>query len=240
MFVAVDIRRSVPQGPAAAAGDAGLDDAGLDDAGLDDAGLVQALRDGDEARFTELVERLAPAMLHVASGHVPSRVVAEEVVQETWLAVLRGLDRFEGRSSVRTWVFAILLNIARSRGARERRSVPFSSAFPDGEAGPTVDATRFRPPGDEWPGHWDTPPRPWELPESALLSQEVRGRLRAALDTLPPRQRAVVSLRDIEGCEAKEVCDLLEIEPGNQRVLLHRGRAKLRQVLEDYVNGGRP
>ena len=200
---------------------------------------MQALRDGDERTFAELVERLTPAMLAVAAGYVPGRTVAEDVVQETWLAVLTGLDRFEGRSSLRTWVFSILLNLARSRGARERRSIPFSSAFPEDETGPTVDPGRFRPQGEEWPGHWATPPRPWDLPESALLSHEVRTRLRTALDALPPRQRTVVHLRDVQGLDADEVCALLDIEPGNQRVLLHRGRAKLRQVLEDYMNEAR-
>ena len=200
---------------------------------------MQALREGDEPTFAELVVRMTPAMLAVAAGYVPSRTVAEEVVQETWLAVLTGLDRFEGRSSLRTWVFGILLNVARSRGARERRSIPFSSAFPEDEAGPTVDPGRFRAPGEQWPGHWASPPRPWDLPESALLSGEVRTRLRAALDTLPPRQRTVVHLRDVQGFDADEVCALLGIEPGNQRVLLHRGRAKLRQVLEDYMDEAR-
>ncbi len=200
---------------------------------------MRALRGGDERAFATLVERMTPAMLAVAEGYVPSRTVAEEVVQETWLAVLTGLDRFEGRSSLRTWVFGILLNVARSRGVRERRSVPFSRAFPADDAGPTVDPDRFRPPGQEWPGHWATPPRPWDLPESALLSHEVRTRLRAALDALPPRQRAVVHLRDVQGLEAAEVCALLGIEPGNQRVLLHRGRAGLRQALEDYLDEAR-
>ncbi|CAO5233424.1 RNA polymerase sigma factor [Frankia sp. AgKG'84/4] len=200
-----------------------------------DAGLVQALRGGDEAAFADLVTRLTPAMLAVAAGQVPSRAVAEEVVQETWLAVLTGLDRFEGRSSLRTWVFAILLNVARSRGARESRTIPFSSAFPPEDVGPTVDPARFRGPDQEWSGHWASPPRGWDLPESALLSSEVRVLLRAALDALPPRQRAVVHLRDVQGLEAGEVCALLGLESGNQRVLLHRGRARLRQVLEDYV-----
>jgi len=220
-FRFVEVRQPAPVSPAP---------------GNADACVVQALRDGDETAFADLVDRMTPAMLAVASGYVPSRTVAEEVVQETWLAVLTGLGRFEGRSSLRTWVFGILLNLARSRGVRERRTVPFSSAFPQEETGPTVDPDRFRPPGDEWPGHWATPPRHWDLPESALLSHEVRVRLRAALDALPPRQRTVVHLRDVQGLDADEVCALLDIEPGNQRVLLHRGRARLRQVLEDYMN----
>lgn len=203
---------------------------------------MRALRGGDEQAFAELVGRLTPSMLAVAAGRVPGRTVAEEVVQETWLAVLTGLDRFEGRSSLRTWVFGILLNIARTRGARERRSVPFSSAFPtdqagpQAQAGPTVDPGRFHPPGTPWSGHWTAVPQPWELPENALLSHEIRTRLRAALDALPPGQRAVVHLRDVQGLDAAEVCAILDLEPGNQRVLLHRGRARIRQALEDYIH----
>lgn len=207
----------------------------------DDA-LVRALRAGDDRVFAQLVDRMTPTMLAIAAGYVPGRAVAEEVVQEAWLAVLTGLDRFEGRSSLRTWVFGIVVNVARRRGARERRSVPFTDAFAgaagDG-AGPTVDPGRFRGRDDEWPGHWASPPRPWDLPESALLAGEVRDRLRAALDVLPPRQRAVVHLRDVQGLAADEVCAVLGLEPGNQRVLLHRGRARLRQALEDYLNGDR-
>lgn len=201
-----------------------------------DARLVQALRDGDETAFAGLVERWTPTMLAVAKGHVRSLAVAEDVVQETWLAVLTGLPRFEGRSSLRTWVFSILANLARSRGVRERRSVPFSALSGD-DTGPTVAADRFAPPGDEWAGHWSAPPLAWDLPESAALSGEIRGRLRAALDALPARQRAVVQLRDVVGLDADEVCTLLDLAPGNQRVLLHRGRARLRQALEDYMNG---
>ncbi|ONH22196.1 RNA polymerase subunit sigma-24 [Pseudofrankia asymbiotica] len=205
---------------------------------------MRELRAGDERVFAELVDRMTPAMLAIAAGYVPGRSVAEEVVQEAWLAVLTGLDRFEGRSSLRTWVFGIVVNVARRRGARERRSVPFSDAFAfageaGDEVGPTVDPGRFRGRDDEWPGHWASPPRPWDLPESALLAGEVRDRLRAALDVLPPRQRMVVHLRDVQGLAADEVCAVLGIEPGNQRVLLHRGRARLRQALEDYLNGDR-
>jgi RNA polymerase sigma-70 factor (ECF subfamily) len=180
-------------------------------------------------------------MLRVAEGHVPTRTVAEEVVQETWLAVLTGLDRFERRASLRTWVFGILLNIARTRGSRERRSLPFSSAFPD-DAGYGRWAVPPRRPGS-LRGRGASPifpPAPLgshpELPEPALLSQEVRTRLRAALDALPPRQRSVVHLRDVQGFDADEVCRLLHLTPGNQRVLLHRGRARLRQALEDYLD----
>lgn len=216
----VEVRQSRTAGPA------------VDSA---DVRLVRALRDGDETAFAGLVERWTPTMLAVANGYVPSRTVAEDVVQETWLAVLTGLHRFEGRSSLRTWVFAILVNLARRRGVRERRSVPFSALTRD-DTGPTVAADRFLPPGDEWAGHWSAPPLAWDLPESAALSGEVRHRLRVALDALPARQRAVVQLRDVLGLDADEVCTLLDLAPGNQRVLLHRGRARLRQALEDYMN----
>jgi RNA polymerase sigma-70 factor, ECF subfamily len=203
---------------------------------LDESGLLAALRAGDERRFAEIVTAYSPALLRVAESYLPSHALAEDVVQETWLAVLAGLDRFEGRSSLRTWIFGILMNIARSRGRRERRSVPFSAAFGE-ESGPTVGPDRFRPlDAPELPGSWITPPRRYEVPESALLSSEVRHRLRGAIDALPPRQRSVLTLRDIDGLGVGEVSELLDITPGNQRVLLHRARAKMRQTLEDYLD----
>jgi RNA polymerase sigma-70 factor (ECF subfamily) len=204
-----------------------------------EACVVAALRRGEEAAFVRLVDNLSPAMLRVAQTYVPSRTVAEEVVQETWTAVLEGLDRFQQRSSLRTWVFSILANIAKTRGVRERRTVPFSSAFPE-ETGPTVDPGRFLPDDDpEWPHHWATPPRRWEQPESALLSSEIRTRLAAAMQGLPPRQRAVVSLRDVHGYGTDEVCRLMDISPANQRVLLHRARGRMRHVLAEYLAGER-
>jgi RNA polymerase sigma-70 factor (ECF subfamily) len=205
---------------------------------LDETDLLTALRAGDERRFAELVTAYTPALLRVAESYLPSRALAEDVVQETWLAVLGGLDRFEGRSSLRTWIFGILMNVARARARRERRSVPFSAAF-GAQEGPTVDPDRFRPlDAPELPGGWITPPRRYEIPESALLSSEVRRQLRGAIDALPPRQRSVLTLRDIDGLDVAAVSNLLDITPGNQRVLLHRARARMRQTLEDYLDDG--
>jgi RNA polymerase sigma-70 factor, ECF subfamily len=207
--------------------------------------LVAALRRGDESAFTALVDAHAAAMLRLARAYVPSRSVAEEVVQETWLALLEGLDRFEERSSVKTWLFRVVVNIAKTRAVRERRTTPFS-ALPqatgdeDGDnAGPLVDPARFLPPDHEqWPGHWAQPPQSWrDNPELSALSHEVLDEVGHALDGLSARQRATVLLRDVEGFSAEEVCDLLAISAANQRVLLHRGRAHVRQALEDYLAG---
>jgi RNA polymerase sigma-70 factor, ECF subfamily len=211
----------------------------------DEVALIGRLRAGDAAAFEEIVTAWSPLMLRVARAHVSTGASAEEVVQEAWLGMIKGLDRFEGRSALRTWVLRILVNIAKTRGAREARTVPWSAINEnrgenEGEnrgenGGPTVDPARFRGAGDAWAGHW-TPggePRAWEpLPEDAVLSAEVRALLVAALDTLPERQRAVVGLRDVHGLSAGEVCDLLGLTPANQRVLLHRGRARVRAVLE--------
>jgi RNA polymerase sigma-70 factor, ECF subfamily len=192
-----------------------------------DVVLVARLRSGDQAAFAEVVRAWSPAMLHVARAHVRTHAAAEEVVQEAWLGVVRGLAGFEGRSAMRTWVFGILLNVARRRGRQEART--------QGElAGPTVDPDRFRDDDDPYPGHWrpDAAPAAWD-PEPAALAAEFRTLLDRALATLPVRQRAVVQLRDVDGLDADEVCVLLELTPANQRVLLHRGRARLRAVLED-------
>jgi RNA polymerase sigma-70 factor (ECF subfamily) len=207
--------------------------------------LVARLRAGDRAAFVELVDAWTPVLLRVARLHVSTRASAEEVVQDTWLAVIGQLDRFEGRSSLRTWVFRILENRARSRGVREARAVPWSSAFAD-EAddvagAPTVDPARFRGPDDRWPGGWTPAGRPaaWEPPpEDAAVAAEIRSELRAALDELPERQRTVVELRDVHGLSADEVCAQLGVSSGNQRILLHRGRARLRARLEDVYRGG--
>lgn len=201
----------------------------------DDALVVAALRRGDEAAFAELVNAYSSSLLRLAQDFVRSRSVAEEVVQETWLAVLNGIDRFEGRSSLKTWLYRILVNKAKTRGVREARSVPFSSLEVAGDER-TVPEDRFRRPGDQWPGHWASPPRPLDtLPEERLLSREARRRIAEALETLPDSQRVVVTLRDVAGWESEEVCDALGLSEGNQRVLLHRGRAKLRAALERYV-----
>jgi RNA polymerase sigma-70 factor (ECF subfamily) len=203
---------------------------------LDDLQLVRSLRDGDEAAFALLTREYHHALLHVAGIYVSSRAVAEEVVQETWLGVLQGLDRFEGRSSLRTWVFRILTNIAKTRAQREGRTLPFSAlSRPDAVPEPAVEPGRFRTPDDPaWPGHWSAPPQPWNTPEDRLLGGEVSAVVEEAIERLAPTQRAVISLRDVEGWPADEVCNALGISETNQRVLLHRARSKVRRALEDY------
>jgi RNA polymerase sigma-70 factor (ECF subfamily) len=199
--------------------------------------LLGALRRGDEQAFITLVDTHGASMLRLASVYVRDRAVAEEVVQEAWLGVLRGLERFEGRSSLRTWLLHIIANLARTRAVREARSIPFSAlagAELDAE-GPSVPPERFRGPQDRWAGHWATPPEPWNRPEHELLSAETRAQIVVAIDALPERQRQVITLRDVEGCSAAEVCNVLELSETNQRVLLHRARTKVRQALDDYL-----
>ena len=195
----------------------------------DDARLVARLRAGDQVAFATVVRQWSPAMLRVARVHVRTHASAEEVVQEAWLAVVRGLDGFEGRAQLRTWVFRILVNVARRRGRTENR---MNAEL----GGPTVDPGRFRDDDDPYPGHWraDAAPADWG-PEPVLLAAEFRAVLEKALGELPERQRAVVELRDVHGFDGEEVCQLLELTPANQRVLLHRGRAKLRGVLEGVI-----
>jgi RNA polymerase sigma-70 factor, ECF subfamily len=209
-------------------------------ADADDSDLVDRLRRGDERAFVTIVTRWSPMMLRVARSHVSTDASCEEVVQETWMAVIRGLDGFEGRSSLRTWVFRILTNLAKTRGVREARSVPMSSWAPADEDGPTVDPERFRAPGDRYAHNW-TPvgaPTQWQPgPEQSVVAHETRRLLGAALEELPDRQRAVVTLRDVHGLSSEEVCASLDLSQANQRVLLHRGRARLRTVLEDYYRG---
>jgi RNA polymerase sigma-70 factor (ECF subfamily) len=205
----------------------------------DDSELVDRLRRGDERAFAEVVSSWSPIMLRVARGHVSTDASCEEIVQETWLAVVRGLGAFEGRSSLRTWVFRILTNLAKTRGVREARSVPMSSWAPADETGPTVDPDRFRSSDDQYPHNW-TPvgaPAAWQPgPEQSAVAAETRQLLGGALRELPDRQRTVVTLRDVHGLTSDEVCSLLDVSAANQRVLLHRGRAKLRSVLEDYYH----
>jgi len=200
-----------------------------------DAELVASLREGDEDAFRELVREWHAPLLRVARIFTPSRAVAEEVVQETWLRVLGALDRFEGRSSLKTWVFRILVNTAKTRAQREGRSLPFS-ALQDPARVPeaAVDADRFFPPDDpSHPGGWSAPPS--DLPEERLLAAEARDRIAAAIEALPPSQRAVISLRDVEGWTSDEVRNALDLSEVNQRVLLHRARARVRAELEDYL-----
>ena len=204
--------------------------------------LVRALRAGDEEVFAELVRSSHASLLRVARIYVPSTAVAEEVVQETWIAVLNGIDRFEGRSSLRTWIFRILTNTAKTRAMREGRSIPFSSLRdPARVPEAAVDADRFRDPDDaEWPGHWvgGAAPGEWaSLPEERLLAAETRAVVAEAIERLPSTQRAVISLRDVEGWSSDEVRNVLELSEVNQRVLLHRARSKVRQALEDYFEG---
>jgi RNA polymerase sigma-70 factor (ECF subfamily) len=201
----------------------------------DDSRLLQGIRDGDDGAFAELVRRYHGQLLRIAQMYVPSRAVAEEVVQETWIGVLRGAERFEGRSSVKTWLFRILANIARTRAKKEARSIPFSSAAgPEETNEPLLDPSRFQSARDPAPNDWSAPPLAWPTPEDSLLTGEARAMLLRQIEQLPPAQREVVTLRDIHGWSSKEVCNALEISETNQRVLLHRGRTKLRAALEEY------
>lgn len=203
--------------------------------------LVEGLRSRDEAVFMKLVDQLSPSLLRVAREYVRDDQVAREVVQETWLGVIKGIDRFEGRSTVKTWVFRILMNIARTRGKVEARSAPFSAlATPDDE-GPALDADRFRPAdADRAPDHWSLKPQVWRTPEEELLDGETHRVILEAIEALPPRQKIVITLRDIEGWDSEEVRNALELSETNQRVLLHRARSKVRAALEAYDNEPQP
>jgi RNA polymerase sigma-70 factor (ECF subfamily) len=201
------------------------------------AEILARLRAGDEQAFKDLVERHHRTMLAVARRYVSTRAVAEEVVQEAWLGVLKGLDRFEGRSSLATWILRILVNIAKTRGAREARTVPYAAlAGPDDEV--SVAPERFRGRGDQYTGGWWAFPDDWRrLPEQALLQRETLKLVTDAIEALPPLQRSVIAMRDIQGCDAEDVCSVLEISDGNQRVLLHRARSRVRAALEEHLAG---
>lgn len=207
-------------------------------ASAEDARLVASLRGGDEHAFALLLDRYHSSLVRLASVYVRDRAVAEEVAQETWLGVVQGIGRFEGRSSLKTWIFRILTNIAKTRGEREGRSVPFTSlASFDDENEPSVEPERFLDASHPvWPGHWASPPASWDdIPERRLASAETLGKIREAIGALPPLQAQVISLRDVEGWSSEEVCELLGLSEVNQRVLLHRARSKVRRVLEDYL-----
>jgi RNA polymerase sigma-70 factor (ECF subfamily) len=194
-------------------------------AGEDEQELIERLRAGDEQAFVTLVARHQGAMLRLARTFVPSATVAEEVVQDTWVGVVRGIDGFAGRSSVKTWLLTILVNRAKTTGMRERRSVAI------GDAAPAVDRSRF-----DAAGAWMSPPQHWvEDSDERVLAEQLAGRIHSAMEELPPRQREVVTLRDVEGLTSHEVCEVLAISEGNQRVLLHRGRSRLRAALEQAV-----
>lgn len=199
-----------------------------------DAALVDGLRARDEAAFAELMRLYGAGMLRVAQMYVPSRAIAEEVVQEAWLGVLKGIGRFEGRSSLKTWLFRIVANTAKTRGVRESRSIPFSSLGDGGADEPTVDPERFLGDGERFPGHWAVPPQSW-APEGRLLAQEAMDVIEREIERLPPAQQAVITMRDVQGFTSEEVCNALDLTETNQRVLLHRARAKVRSALEEYM-----
>jgi RNA polymerase sigma-70 factor (ECF subfamily) len=201
-----------------------------------DAVLVAGLRAGDDTCFALVLDAWSPGMLRVARAFVSTPDSAAEVVQDAWLGVVEGIDGFAGRSSLRTWVYRILVNKAKRRGGRESRVVPWSSVAPD--AGPTVDPAMFQGVGEPYPGHWRQFPTPWPTPEQHALADETRACLGAAVERLPARQREVLVLRDVAGYDAAEVCTMLEITAANQRVLLHRARASVRGELARYLTGG--
>jgi RNA polymerase sigma-70 factor (ECF subfamily) len=210
-------------------------------ASLDDLALIERLRAGDETAFGALVGRHQAQMLRIARMYVSTQAVAEEIVQEAWVGILQGLDRFEGRSSLRTWMYRILTNIAKTRGQREGRSAPFSSLAGADLDAPSVEESWFRGSTDRWPGTWASLPDDWRaIPEERLLGREVRAMVRAAIDGLPPMQAQVIRLRDVQGWSSAEVCNALEISETNQRVLLHRARARVRRALEGYLEKERP
>jgi len=193
---------------------------------VDEEGLAEALRERDEAAFRALVDAWTPLMKRVARSYVSTDASADEVVQDTWLGVLRGIDKFEGRSSLRTWTFRVLTNLAKTRGVREQRSVPWSSLAP------TVDPDRFRRPDEEYAGGWKVFPADWRSAEDAAVAADTTAAVTSSIAELPDQQRLVITLRDVHGFSSEEVCELLNLSAGNQRVLLHRARAAVRTRLE--------
>jgi RNA polymerase sigma-70 factor, ECF subfamily len=201
-----------------------------------EAELLARLRSGDEQAFEALVAQLYGTMLTVARTYVKDRAVAEEVVQETWLGVINGLDRFEGRSSLKTWILSILVNQAKTRGTREARSVPFTSLAPDDEA-PAVEPERFRGPEDPFAGGWRSFPARWNAADAVLQDRETIRVAMRAIAGLPLTQQTVIRMRDVEGYSAEEVCATLDVSEANQRVLLHRARSRVRSALERHLDG---
>jgi RNA polymerase sigma-70 factor (ECF subfamily) len=201
---------------------------------VEEAGLVQGLRAGDEEAFRALLRMYGSSMLRVAQMYVSNRAAAEDVVQEALVGVLRGIGRFEGRSSLKTWVFSIVVNTAKTRGVRDARTVPFSSI--EDADGETVPADRFLGEFERFPGHWAVPPSSWAgIPEERLVADETMRVVRREIDRLPDAQRTVITMRDVEGLSAEDVCNALDLTETNQRVLLHRARAKVRSALEEYL-----
>jgi RNA polymerase sigma-70 factor (ECF subfamily) len=202
----------------------------------DDAVLAKALAARDRDAFAYLLDRYHAPLVRLAMQYVPSRAVAEEVVQETWLAVIKGIDRFEGRSSVKTWLYRIMLNIARTRGVKEQRSIPFSAVASVDDNEPAVEPSRFR--RFRKAGSWKHPPDPWPSPEDRAIAAEELALAEAAIAQLPDAQREVITMRDLLGWSAAEACDALGLSEGNQRVLLHRARSRVRANLERHFEGG--
>ena len=214
------------------------EDQRTDAAPTDEADLVTRLRNGDEAAFQSIVAPYHGTMIAVARYYVKSNDVAEEVVQEAWLGVLNGLDRFEGRSSLKTWILRIVVNTALTRSGREARSVPFSSLVPADEEEPAVEPERFNPPGAAFAGHWTGYPGDWRsLPADALLGRETLDVVKRAIEELPDAQRMVITMRDVAGFTAEEVREALDVSDSNQRVLLHRARSRVRAALERHLDG---
>ena len=202
----------------------------------DDQRIIAGLRAGDETAFVEMVDRYNGSLVRVAMRYVPSRAVAEEVVQDTWIGVIEGIDRFEGRSTIKTWLYKILIYKARARSERERRTVPLSALATDDSA-PSVPTERFRGSDALWAGHWATPPRRWDGDaEERLLASEARSVIDATIAGLPLAQREVITLRDVSQFSSVQVCDLLGVTEANQRVLLHRARSRVRAALETYLD----
>ncbi|MEP7112842.1 MAG: sigma-70 family RNA polymerase sigma factor [Ilumatobacteraceae bacterium] len=202
----------------------------------DDRRIIAGLRAGDEAAFVEMVDRYNGSLVRVALRYVPSRAVAEEVVQDTWIGVIEGIDRFEGRSTIKTWLYKIVIYKARARGERERRTVPLSALVGDDSA-PSVPTERFRGSDALWAGHWATPPQRWDGDaEARLLASEARSLIDSTIAELPLAQREVITLRDLSQLSSVQVCDLLGVTAANQRVLLHRARSSVRAALENYLD----
>jgi RNA polymerase sigma-70 factor (ECF subfamily) len=208
----------------------------LDTREAEERALVDALRHGDEAAFTTLLDRYQSSLVRLASMYVPNRQAAEDAVQDTWMGVVQGIHRFEGRSSLRTWLFRILVNRAKTKGVAERRQVPVSSLAEAEAHDDAVDPSRFFDQSSRWAGFWSAPPQSWEgIPEDRLLGKEVRALIEEVVAGLPQGQREVITLRDIRGLSAVEVCAVLDLSEANQRVLLHRARTKVRARLETYL-----
>jgi RNA polymerase sigma-70 factor, ECF subfamily len=207
----------------------------------EETALVEALRQGDGDAFAALIDRYHASLLRVAMSYVATRATAEDVVQETWMGVIAGIGRFEGRSSLKTWVFRILVNRAKTTGVKEHRTIPFSALEDVGEdKEPSVDPSRFQT-GTRWTGYWSVPPQSWEgIPEDRLLSGETQAVVTDAIAVLPAMQRAVITLRDVRGFTSQEACEALGVTEGNQRVLLHRARSKVRARLEQHLGSHDP